>query len=225
MAVTTDSRTAEADRAYDAWVRRGVPPKVVAALLPMLVGPTRTEQRAEWFLSKATVGHDLSPEGRAQDRALLSAARALMRDALESDDFAGHGSVFKPGSRYAASDEDIEARLDEAAPQADYPGAMANARRMAAAEATERMKAKHPRAQGLRVDEETGKVYSTDPTTMREQHIDTVAVPGDVKPSLNAEDPEPRPGIDFSNVAHYLDPTPNDGDYWGSGVSRPFFAD
>lgn len=111
-----DQRQSEADRAFALWCQRGAPPAVVKELLPMLVGPLRTQQAAErWLTQHALVGHDTTPEAQALDRRLVQQARALHQSALNSGAFAGHGSVFRaePGRYGDATEAAYSKAMDE----------------------------------------------------------------------------------------------------------------
>lgn len=222
MAYTThDSRLAESDRHYARWVGRGVPPKVVHALLPMLVGPIHTQRAAERFMAeRGAVGNDMSPEGVAAERQLLAQAKALHQSALESGAFAGHGSVFTPpAGRYLPSERATNDELDRQHTQVGYPGSDRNAETLRLSAVEEAMQRKH-RDGTVTVDPDSGDVYRTDPHTLSRVKIDHVDLPKRNRPSdLSRFQKGQHDSADLSNE--------DAEEAWGypDGIDRPFFLD
>lgn len=176
--VTRDSRLTEADRAFSHHVQRGAPPKVVEKLLPMLVGPERTQRAAEAFLAqKGYVGHDMSPEGVARERYLASEAQSLHHSAVANGLFAGTGDpVFKvPAGRYTPGEDATNAELDRQRPATGYPGSDRNADTLAVSGLEDQMRRKYDSS--ATVDPQSGDVFVTDPHTLVRTKVDHVNLP------------------------------------------------
>lgn len=228
MSITEiDSRQGEADRAFHYWAQKGVPPLVVRALLPMLVGTAQTQREASgWLAGNATVGNDLSPEGQAAEGQLLNKAEALYHSALHGGDFTGNPPFKPPKGRYGdATESQQNAALDRQTAPGGYPGADGNARRLRVGALEEQMRTKHGSTANVT---DSGDVYVTDPNTLRQHKVDHVTLPKsgsrvglrDTAPTRQSK------GLDLSNVAHYKDPdSAADADYWQQGGNTPFFID
>jgi hypothetical protein len=220
-----DSRTAEADRHFAHWTQRGVDPTVVSALLPMLVGPLAVQQKAErWMEQNAVLGHDISDEGQAQQRHVTYAAKQFTQAALERGDFARHGPVFDPEDRYVPTEKALNDAMDDRLPNPGYPSSRENHHRLAKSEAYEAMSNKHPgRVFSI---EDDGKVYATDPHTLKRTHIDTVSLPQIGPKPLNAQDFSPVNRYESADLSNEYEGYRADF-AWGfpEGVDRPFFLD
>lgn len=165
-----DSRAGEADRALTEWSRRNVPPDVIRAVLPLLVGPLRAQRVAERFLSQATVGLDLTEEGAAERQRLLAQARALVQSAKEQGLFVGT-KMYRPDP--APTERDINRAFDRNQSAKGYPGADINRGRIARADAEAAMKAKHGRTAEI---DDNGDVTVKDERGRRHK-VNHVAIP------------------------------------------------
>lgn len=217
MTITTqDSRVSEADLEFRTWVQRGAPPRVVAELLAMLVGPVATNRAASrWLSTHAIVGNDLSDEGQAASKYLIHQARQVHNSALNSGMFAGAGQVFvPPPGRYAPSEAQTHAELDRQGLPGGYPGADENAARLRLSGHTEQMKRKH--GSTASIDADTGDVYVTSPTTLRRHKVDhvnlSVGTAGDVDLSTSSA----KAAADAANDAYWRN---------GEGGAVPFWVE
>lgn len=215
--IETDSRTAEADRVYQEFVRRGADPHAVKALLPNLVSsrPAAAQRAADWLAQNAILGNDLSDEGVRQARQVVNAAKAFHRDSLERGDFAGD-PAFRPGSRYGASEADLEAELEAQSPTRAYPGSTQNRATLALNDLEADAQARH-RRHDLTLHED-GRL--TDPLGNVVEHID---VPTFGPASLSMRDTSPRRGGNGDGTTYYKDSADEDTeDYWARNGGAPF---
>lgn len=219
---TVDARTSEADRAYEAWLQRGVPAPVVRELLPLLVGPSATAARARrWLIQHATgVGLDLSPEGQAADRQLLQRAKVYYRTALNRGELAGTDPFHADPHRYAVSERDAEAGLDRTA-SPHYAGrhnGRSYSMQLAISAAEEEMQRRH--GPSAYIDPDTGDVLVTDPQTLKLRKVDHVRIAEPSRPNIAGED-TPSREVSLSNEAledHRAEAA------WDS-VNEPFWQD
>lgn len=106
-----DTRQDRADDVMDHYVGLGYDPAVVRTLLPMLVGPPKASQAAQRFLKS----HGDPSVGMA-GTVSAGAARALLASATRQG-LLGR-NPFRPGRRYAPSDDDLTAQWDAEDPNA-----------------------------------------------------------------------------------------------------------
>lgn len=143
---TVDSRQAEADREFSYWCQKGVPPKVVTQLLPMLVGPLGTARAAErWLSQHGAIGQDMSPEGQAAYRRTVVQARQLHNSALNSGAFTGTQVYRSTPGRYDPSDAEVDTELDRQAPTKTFGTGNAKRLRLSDLEADAQRRHHNPR--------------------------------------------------------------------------------
>ncbi len=211
-----DPRQIDADREFSRWVQRGVPPKVVAALLPALVsGPIGTARAAEAFLSRAAIGNDLSEAGQRAEAVLLAQAQSLHSSLVSTGGFRGteNGIFVTPKGRYNLTDEQVNSEMDNTT-HGDA-AARRNARVLAAAEIQPSLDKDY--GPGTVVADD-GKVYRW--RNGAREHVDTLRfTPG--QPNVSDLSPWQQGQHVDANLSNEDSDEASD---YGEGVNKPFFA-